>query len=68
MGRVVRVDDEITKPSPGLVGAIEQIAHELHPEVFSSDRREEGFEHRTGVRMEFSANIRQERECDFCGL
>ena len=68
MGRVVRVDDEITKPSPGLVGAIEQIAHELHPEVGSSDGRGESFEHRTGMRMEVFANIRQERECDFCGL
>src|ERR1700693_527172 len=68
MGRVVRVDDEITKPSPGLVGAIEQIAHELHPEVFSADGREESFDHRTGMRIEVLADTRQKRECDFCGL
>jgi iron complex transport system substrate-binding protein len=68
MGRVVRVDDEITKPSPGLVGAIEQIAHELHPEAFSSDGRGESFDHRTGMRMEVLADTRQKRECDFCGL
>src|ERR1700677_792046 len=30
MGDILRVNDEITKPSPGLIGAIEQIAHELH--------------------------------------
>jgi len=67
MGRVVRVDDEITKPSPGLVGAIEQIAHELHREAFSSAARENIFEREAGLKMEVFANIRQ-KECDFCGL
>jgi len=33
-GHVVMASDEFTRPSPGLVDAIESLAHELHPEVF----------------------------------
>jgi iron complex transport system substrate-binding protein len=33
-GHVVMGSDEFTRPSPGLVDAIEALAHELHPEVF----------------------------------
>jgi iron complex transport system substrate-binding protein len=35
LGRVVMASDEFTRPSPGLVDAIESLAHELHPEAFS---------------------------------
>jgi iron complex transport system substrate-binding protein len=35
MGHVVMASDEFTRPSPGLVDAIESLAHELHPEAFS---------------------------------
>ena len=68
MGDILKVDDEITKPSPGLIGAIEQIAHALHREAFSSAARENIFEHEAGMQMEVFANIRKEKECDFCGL
>jgi iron complex transport system substrate-binding protein len=34
MGHVISLSDEIARPSPGLVDAIEQLAHELHPELF----------------------------------
>ena len=34
LGRVVTVSDAFERPSPGLVDAIEALAHELHPEVF----------------------------------
>jgi ABC-type Fe3+-hydroxamate transport system substrate-binding protein len=34
-GRIVMVSDAINRPSPDLVNAIEQLAHELHPEAFS---------------------------------
>jgi len=68
MGHIVQVDDEITKPSPGLVGAIEQIARELHPGVFSSDGRGESIELQGGVTAEIFANMRWERERDFCAL
>lgn len=36
LGRVVVADEEIMRPSPGLVGAIVTLAHDLHPEVFGS--------------------------------
>jgi hypothetical protein len=31
------VSDEIDRPSPGLVDAIEQLAHDLHPEAFTPE-------------------------------
>ena len=67
MGDILKVDDEITKPSPGLIGAIEQIAHALHREAFSSAARENSFEREDGLKIQVFANVR-ERECDFCGL
>jgi iron complex transport system substrate-binding protein len=41
LGHVVVAGDDALRPSPGLVDAIEQLAHGLHPEVFStqSDRQ-----------------------------
>ena len=36
-GRVVVAGDDALRPSPGLVDAIEKLAHELHPEVFSTE-------------------------------
>jgi iron complex transport system substrate-binding protein len=36
LGHVVMASDEFTRPSPGLVDAIEALAHELHPEAFST--------------------------------
>ncbi len=36
LGRVVVVDEEFVRPSPGLVGAIVNLAHGLHPDVFGS--------------------------------
>jgi iron complex transport system substrate-binding protein len=36
MGHVVVAGDEALRPAPGLVDAIEQLAHDLHPEVFSA--------------------------------
>jgi iron complex transport system substrate-binding protein len=35
LGHVVMGSDEFTRPAPGLVDAIEALAHALHPEVFS---------------------------------
>jgi iron complex transport system substrate-binding protein len=68
MGRIVKVDDEITKPSPGLVGAIEEIARALHPDVFSSGASGESFKFQGGMMTEVFADIRRERERDFCAL
>jgi iron complex transport system substrate-binding protein len=36
LGHVVDVDEAIVRPSPGLVGAIDHLARQLHPEVFAS--------------------------------
>ena len=33
---MVNVSDEIARPSSGLVNAIEELAHDLHPEAFST--------------------------------
>jgi iron complex transport system substrate-binding protein len=36
LGRVVTMSEEVNRPSPGLIDAIEQLAHDLHPEAFVS--------------------------------
>jgi iron complex transport system substrate-binding protein len=36
IGHVVMGSEEFTRPAPGLVDAIEALAHELHPEAFST--------------------------------
>jgi iron complex transport system substrate-binding protein len=36
VGHVVNLDEEAIRPSPGLVDAIEQLAHEVHPEAFTA--------------------------------
>lgn len=38
-GRVVNVNQEIVRPSPGLVDVIEQLAHDVHPEAFPGAQR-----------------------------
>jgi iron complex transport system substrate-binding protein len=66
-GHIVKVDDEITKPSPGLVGAVEQIARALHPEAFSTSREMiPQLQERTG--MEIVAAKSAETEWIFCAL
>jgi iron complex transport system substrate-binding protein len=42
LGRVVVASDEMDRPSPGLIGAIEQLAHDFHPEVFGTKPPENG--------------------------
>jgi iron complex transport system substrate-binding protein len=37
-GHVINVSVEAIRPSPGLVDAIEQLAHDLHPEAFAGKR------------------------------
>jgi len=36
-GHVAIISDEIDRPDPGLIDAIEQLAHELHPDAFKPD-------------------------------
>ncbi len=36
LGHVAVVSDEMARPSPGMIGAIEDLARDLHPEAFST--------------------------------
>jgi ABC-type Fe3+-hydroxamate transport system substrate-binding protein len=36
LGRIALADEEFIRPSPGLVGSIERLARQLHPEVFNA--------------------------------
>jgi iron complex transport system substrate-binding protein len=40
LGRIVVTGEEITRPAPGLVEAIVQMAHELHPELFPPSQKD----------------------------
>jgi iron complex transport system substrate-binding protein len=68
MGHIAKADDEITKPSPGLIGAIEQIAHELHPEAFSADGHEGNLQFEARTEMKMPANDATKKECVLCAL
>jgi iron complex transport system substrate-binding protein len=35
LGHVITLSEEMTRPSPGLVDSVEQLAREIHPEVFA---------------------------------
>jgi cobalamin transport system substrate-binding protein len=64
MGHVVDVSEEAVRPSPGLVDAIEDLAHELHPEVFAekSEMRDSKIEMRFAPGRPGEAG----RECSPC--
>jgi cobalamin transport system substrate-binding protein len=64
MGHVAMVSEEVTRPSPGLVDTIEDLAHQLHPEAFDG-KTENG-----KVKMENGAargEVAMARGCDGCG-
>jgi len=63
-GHVVIVSDEISRPSPGLVDAIEQLAREVHPEVFGpqSEMRKTA----DGVSNQFALSSGRIKECARC--
>jgi iron complex transport system substrate-binding protein len=44
LGRVVVVSDEVARPSPGMIDAIEQLARELHPEAFPAQSAKGSFD------------------------
>ncbi len=66
-GHVVNLSEESIRPSPGLVDAIGQLAHEVHPEAFSEkdEIRNTKFETWPAFRAEADADARW--ECDQCG-
>jgi iron complex transport system substrate-binding protein len=64
-GHVINVSVEAIRPSPGLVDAIEQLAHDVHPEVFA-EKSETGhpkFETRN-AKLETDAMARVSREIE----
>ena len=66
MGHVVVVGGEIDRPSPGLIGAIEQLARELHPEAFALYQGGRNFVRGAGEGM-FVSGVAKE-ECISCAL
>ncbi|MFZ0785489.1 MAG: helical backbone metal receptor [Candidatus Acidiferrales bacterium] len=65
MGHVVDVSEEALRPAPGLVDAIEQLAHEVHPEAFA--RNDEGRDAKFDARFAFAGAQEAGWECDTCG-
>jgi iron complex transport system substrate-binding protein len=57
LGHVVMASDEFTRPSPGLVGAIESLAHELHPEVFTPKVENRKVKVKNGARFYAAAAV-----------
>jgi iron complex transport system substrate-binding protein len=45
-GHVAIISEEIDRPAPGLVDAIEQLAHEIHPNAFSTIPRDQSVDSR----------------------
>jgi iron complex transport system substrate-binding protein len=58
LGHVVTVSEEITRPSPGLIDVIEQLAREVHPNAFAarSETRTPNFEIAPGLAVFLAEN------------
>jgi iron complex transport system substrate-binding protein len=63
-GHVVNVNEEALRPSPGLVDAIEQLAHQLHPEAFVT--RDEIRNSKSELRLALEAAGEARWECRQC--
>jgi len=61
LGHVVVVSDEMARPSPGMIGAIEELARELHPEAFSAHSENERIPNKLSA-----AAIQAEPRCILC--
>jgi len=64
VGHVVNLSEESIRPAPGLVDAIEQLAREVHPEVFGE--RSENRNSKNETRLEFVRSAALVGECDSC--
>ncbi|MGH9699699.1 MAG: ABC transporter substrate-binding protein [Candidatus Acidiferrales bacterium] len=62
LGHVVVTGEEFTRPSPGLVGEIEKLARQLHPEAFDNA----GAAERGALRLPAQANAIFAEECKAC--
>ena len=63
LGHVVNLDQEAIRPSPGLVDAIEQLAHEVHPEAFA--KSSESLSRKSEHPIAFAID-QKTRECNQC--
>jgi ABC-type Fe3+-hydroxamate transport system substrate-binding protein len=66
LGRVVMASDEFTRPSPGLVDAIEALAHELHPEVFAAKAENRKVKMENGARFYAAVATESFKGCGTC--
>lgn len=64
MGHVAVVSEEVTRPSPELVGVIEDLAKQLHPEAFGQKSEKRKLKLENGESGELAAIV---RGCDGCG-
>jgi cobalamin transport system substrate-binding protein len=64
-GHVVNLSEESIRPAPGLVDAIEQLAHEVHPEAFSE--KDEIQNTKLETRLAFGVSSHAAGECNLCG-
>jgi iron complex transport system substrate-binding protein len=65
-GHVVMASDEVTRPAPGLVDAIELLAHELHPEVFPGNAENRNVKMEDGARFYAAAATKSLKGCGAC--
>jgi iron complex transport system substrate-binding protein len=64
LGHVAVVGEEVTRPSPGLIDAIEQLAHQLHPEAFTDNMEQHEQRRARGAR--FVASSAVGKDCAAC--
>jgi len=67
-GHVVVASDEFDRPAPGLIGAIEQLARELHPEAFALSEGGKTIVGGTHAAMETLTSDAAKKECVSCAL
>ena len=60
-GRVVDIGEEALRPSPGLVDAIEDLAHKLHPEAFAEKGEIRNLKNETRLVLQPMCETNEER-------
>jgi iron complex transport system substrate-binding protein len=64
LGHIVNLEEEAIRPAPGLVDAIEQLAHDVHPEAFS--QKSEFRNSKSENRLVLVARFDQIAGCNLC--
>jgi iron complex transport system substrate-binding protein len=60
MGHVAVIGDGVDRPSPGLIDAIEQLAHVLHPDAFKEKSENGKVDMENGLRLHATVAMREE--------